>query len=137
MRDEYDFTDSRQNPYAERLRKPVTMNLDVETVDYFKAEAKRTGIPYPKHHQPVPAPVRRRGQAPDLRVRPATSGPGQQGHAATRARRARATRGAAGTCRWRGFSYCLRPRFRTTINRPIAGPRRRFSTSARSTSGSA
>ena len=46
MRDEYDFTDSRPNPYAERLRKPVTMNLDVETVDYFKAEAKRTGIPY-------------------------------------------------------------------------------------------
>ena len=46
MRDEYDFADSRPNPYAERLRKPVTMNLDVETVDYFKAEAKRTGIPY-------------------------------------------------------------------------------------------
>lgn len=46
MRDEYDFSESRPNPYAGRVRKPVTMNLDVDTVDYFKAEAKRTGIPY-------------------------------------------------------------------------------------------
>lgn len=46
MRDEYDFTESKANPYAEKLRKPVTMNLDVDTVDYFKAESKRTGIPY-------------------------------------------------------------------------------------------
>ncbi len=46
MREEYDFGESRPNPYAEKLRKPVTMNLDVDTVDYFKAEAKRTGIPY-------------------------------------------------------------------------------------------
>lgn len=46
MRDEYDFTESKASPYAEKLRKPVTMNLDVDTVDYFKAESKRTGIPY-------------------------------------------------------------------------------------------
>lgn len=46
MRDEYDFNDSRPNPYAERLRKPVTMNIDVDTIDYFKSEARRTGIPY-------------------------------------------------------------------------------------------
>ncbi len=46
MRDEYDFSDSRLNPYAERLRKPVTMNIDVATIDYFKEEARRTGVPY-------------------------------------------------------------------------------------------
>lgn len=46
MREEYDFSESKANPYAERTRKPVTMNLDVDTVEYFKAEAKRTGIPY-------------------------------------------------------------------------------------------
>lgn len=46
MRDEYDFSASRPNPYAERLRKPVTMNLDVDTIDYFKGESQRTGIPY-------------------------------------------------------------------------------------------
>lgn len=30
MRDEYDFTESKASPYAEKLRKPVTMNLDVK-----------------------------------------------------------------------------------------------------------
>lgn len=46
MRNEYDFSESRPNPYAERLRKPVTMNIDIETIDYFKEESRRTGIPY-------------------------------------------------------------------------------------------
>lgn len=46
MRDSYDFSASRQNPYVERLRKPVTMNLDVANIDYFKEEAARTGVPY-------------------------------------------------------------------------------------------
>lgn len=46
MKTEYDFSESRPNPYVERLRKPVTMNLDVDTVEYFKSEAVRTGIPY-------------------------------------------------------------------------------------------
>ena len=46
MRDEYDFSGSRPNPYAERVRRPVTVNIDVETIDYFKEEARRTGIPY-------------------------------------------------------------------------------------------
>ena len=44
MRDEYDFSGSRPNPYAERVRRPVTVNIDVETIDYFKEEARRTGI---------------------------------------------------------------------------------------------
>lgn len=46
MRDEYDFSGSRPNLYAERVRRPVTVNIDVETIDYFKEEARRTGIPY-------------------------------------------------------------------------------------------
>ena len=46
MRDEYDFSGSRPNSYAERVRRPVTVNIDVETIDYFKEEARRTGIPY-------------------------------------------------------------------------------------------
>ena len=36
MRAEYDFTDSKPNPYAKRLRRPVTMRIDVEAIDYFK-----------------------------------------------------------------------------------------------------
>lgn len=46
MRDEYDLTNARPNPYIEKLRRPVTMNLDAYAIDYFKREADRTGIPY-------------------------------------------------------------------------------------------
>lgn len=46
MKAEYDLTNARPNPYAEKLRRPVTMNLDAFAIDYFKREADRTGIPY-------------------------------------------------------------------------------------------
>ena len=46
MRDEYDFSGSRPSPCAARVRRPVTVNIDVETIDYFKEEARRTGISY-------------------------------------------------------------------------------------------
>lgn len=43
---EVDFSDSVANPYVGRVRRRVTINIDGETVDYFKAEARRTGVPY-------------------------------------------------------------------------------------------
>lgn len=46
MKAEYDLTNARPNPYIEKLRRPVTLNLDTYAVDYFKREADRTGIPY-------------------------------------------------------------------------------------------
>ena len=46
IRDEYDFTQARSNPYTHRLKKQVTIRLDVDTIDYFKAQATQTGIPY-------------------------------------------------------------------------------------------
>jgi len=46
LRDEYDFAGARPNPCSQRLKKQVTIRLDVDTVDYFKALAVRTGIPY-------------------------------------------------------------------------------------------
>ena len=48
MRDNYDFSKGVKNPYAAQLKKQVTINLDAETVDYFKAQAEVTGIPYQK-----------------------------------------------------------------------------------------
>ena len=48
MRDNYDFSNGVKNPYAGQLKKQVTINLDAETVDYFKAQAEETGIPYQK-----------------------------------------------------------------------------------------
>ena len=46
MRTEYDFSKSRPNPYAKKLKKQVTINLDVDAIDYFKGQAEVTGIPY-------------------------------------------------------------------------------------------
>ncbi|KAB8287047.1 CopG family antitoxin [Bifidobacterium avesanii] len=46
MLDNYDFSDSRPNPYVKRERKAVTMNLDATAIDYFKNLAAETGIPY-------------------------------------------------------------------------------------------
>jgi predicted DNA binding CopG/RHH family protein len=46
MRKEYDFTNSRKNPYAAQLKRPVTIRLDQESIVYFKAMSEETGIPY-------------------------------------------------------------------------------------------
>lgn len=46
MKKEYDFSKGRKNPYASRLRRPVTIRLDGNTITYFKELARETGIPY-------------------------------------------------------------------------------------------
>ena len=46
MRKQYDFTKSRRNPYAKRLKSPVTIRLDAEVLEYFKQLTEDTAIPY-------------------------------------------------------------------------------------------
>ena len=46
MRKEYDFSASKPNPYAKRLKKQITIRLDTYTIDYFKQQSTETGIPY-------------------------------------------------------------------------------------------
>lgn len=46
MRKEYDFSNARKNPYAKRLKKPVTIRLDAGTIAYFKQLAAESEIPY-------------------------------------------------------------------------------------------
>jgi len=48
MRDHYDLSKmkGKKNPYAKRLKQPVTMRLDQDTVAYFKAMAEESGVPY-------------------------------------------------------------------------------------------
>jgi uncharacterized protein (DUF4415 family) len=48
MRKEYDFSKlkSRRNPYANTLKKQVTLRLGVDVIEYFKQMAQETGIPY-------------------------------------------------------------------------------------------
>ena len=46
MKTEYDFTNARKNPYSNRLKKQITINIDSDTIDYFKAQSQDSGIPY-------------------------------------------------------------------------------------------
>jgi uncharacterized protein (DUF4415 family) len=48
MRAEYDLAKmkSRPNPYASKLKKPVTMRLSEDVVAYFKSMADQAGVPY-------------------------------------------------------------------------------------------
>ena len=48
MKKEYDLSKmkSRKNPYASKLKKPVTMRLSEDVIDYFKVMAEETGVPY-------------------------------------------------------------------------------------------
>lgn len=46
MREHYDFSNSKPNPYAKRMKKQITIRLDESTLSYFKEMAERKGIPY-------------------------------------------------------------------------------------------
>ena len=48
MKNEYDFSKmrSRRNQYASMLKKPVTMRLSEDVIDYFKGMATEAGVPY-------------------------------------------------------------------------------------------
>jgi len=46
MRKEYDFSKSKKNPYAKKLKKQITIRIDEETIEYFKTMSEESGIPY-------------------------------------------------------------------------------------------
>jgi len=46
MRKNYDFSNSVPNPYAQKLKKQITIRLDEDTISYFKGMAAEKGIPY-------------------------------------------------------------------------------------------
>lgn len=46
MKKEYDFSKSKKNPFARRLKKQITIRIDEPTVDYFKSLAEELGVPY-------------------------------------------------------------------------------------------
>ena len=46
MRKEYDFSNSKKNPYARKLKKQITIRIDEDTIEYFKQLSEETGIPY-------------------------------------------------------------------------------------------
>lgn len=47
MRDEYDFSNGRKNPYVSAGQKrQITIRIDNDTISYFKNLANKTAIPY-------------------------------------------------------------------------------------------
>jgi predicted DNA binding CopG/RHH family protein len=48
MRAEYDFSklNGKRNPYAAKLKKPVTMRISSDVIAYFKHLADEMGVPY-------------------------------------------------------------------------------------------
>ena len=46
MRDDYDFSNGIKNPYADKLKKQITIRLDDEVINYFKNMAEETGMSY-------------------------------------------------------------------------------------------
>lgn len=48
MRDEYDIENlnPRKNPYSKRMKKQITINIDTDTVEFFKEQSDESGIPY-------------------------------------------------------------------------------------------
>lgn len=48
MRKEYDLKQMklRPNPYASKLKKSITIRLDIDVLEYFKALAEKQNVPY-------------------------------------------------------------------------------------------
>lgn len=46
MKEEYDFSNARKNPYTQKLKKQITINIDSDTIQFFKDMASSSGIPY-------------------------------------------------------------------------------------------
>ena len=48
MKSEYDFSKmkGRKNPFAQRLKRQVTIRLGQDIIDYFKSLAQESDIPY-------------------------------------------------------------------------------------------
>ena len=48
MREEYNIEqlNPRRNPYTKRLKKQITINIDSETIEYFREQSEKSGLPY-------------------------------------------------------------------------------------------
>lgn len=46
MKKHYDFSNSKRNPYLKKPKKQLTIRLDEDTIEYFRALAEQSGVPY-------------------------------------------------------------------------------------------
>lgn len=46
MKAEYNFSQSVQNPYAKKAKKQISLNVNINTIEYFKDLSVKMGLPY-------------------------------------------------------------------------------------------
>ena len=46
MRENYDFSNAKRNPFSKELKKTITIRLSKNSIEYFKDLSKSIGIPY-------------------------------------------------------------------------------------------
>jgi len=46
MKKRYDFTNAIKNPYIKKLKKPISIRVDEDVIEYFKRIADDVGVPY-------------------------------------------------------------------------------------------
>lgn len=46
MKKRYDFSKSVKNPYLKKPKKQLTIRIDEDTINYFRALSEESGIPY-------------------------------------------------------------------------------------------
>lgn len=46
MKKNYDFSNAVKNPYAQKLKKTICINISESVLAYFKDLSDKTGIPY-------------------------------------------------------------------------------------------
>jgi uncharacterized protein (DUF4415 family) len=46
MKKEYDLTDAKPKPNTKKVRKQISIRIDVDAINFFKKQAEETGIAY-------------------------------------------------------------------------------------------
>jgi predicted DNA binding CopG/RHH family protein len=46
MREFYDFSKAKPNPYVKKLKKAITIRVDEDALEYFKSLAGKVEVPY-------------------------------------------------------------------------------------------
>ncbi len=46
MKKQYDFTKAKRSPFAKMMKRPISIRIDNDVLDYFQDQAKRLGVKY-------------------------------------------------------------------------------------------
>ena len=46
MKEHYDFSKAKRNPYAKKLKNPITIRIEAPAIEYFRELAMEMDVPY-------------------------------------------------------------------------------------------